>query len=77
MVFAIDERLLRASVSMKARGQAYDGAVNMSGCIQGVATLVKEIQPAAIHVPALHIHLIYAYKILLPSAYQLGKPFIW
>ena len=35
------------------RGQAYDGAANMSGHVSGVATRLKAEQPAALHVHCL------------------------
>ena len=51
---ALQDTCIRCTLPLeKCRGQAYDGAANMSGCIRGVATLVKEIQPAAIHVHCL------------------------
>ena len=35
------------------RGQAYDGAVNMSGFINGVATRIQEEEPTALYVHCL------------------------
>ena len=35
------------------RGQAYNGASAMSGCVRGVATQIKNEQPAAFHVHCL------------------------
>ena len=54
----------------KCRGQAYDGASNMSGHIRGVAARVKQDQKAALYVHCLaHSHL------CLQRAHQRLPPF--
>ena len=37
----------------KCRGQAYDGAANMSGHVRGVAARMKQVQSSALHVHCL------------------------
>ena len=37
----------------KCRGQAYDGAANMSGKHRGIAALIKQEENAAVHVHCL------------------------
>ena len=50
----IKDSLLRFSLPLsQCRGQAYDGASNMSGHISGVAAQIKEIKPTAIYVHCL------------------------
>ena len=50
----IKDSLLRFSLPLsQCRGQAYDGASNMSGHISGVAAQIQEIEPTAIYVHCL------------------------
>ena len=51
---ALKDVLVRCVLPVSScRGQAYDGAANMSGCLQGVATRIKSEEPAALHVHCL------------------------
>jgi len=50
LVTAIKDCLLRLNISLtKVRGQCYDGASNMSGIRQGVATVIQAEQPNAFY----------------------------
>ena len=51
---ALKDVLIRCILpTSMCRGQAYDGAVNMSGRLHGVATQFKEEEPAALYVHCL------------------------
>ena len=48
---AIQDVLIRCVLPLsQCRGQAYDGASNMSGHLNGVATRIKSVEPAVLHV---------------------------
>ena len=50
----IKDSLIRFALPIsQCRGQAYDGAANMSGHISGVATCIQEIEPTAVFVHCL------------------------
>ena len=50
----IKDSLIRFALPIsQCRGQAYDGAANMSGHISGVATRIQEIEPTAVFVHCL------------------------
>ena len=51
---ALKDVLVRCNLSLaRCRGQGYDGASNMSGHVNGVATKLLEEQPAAVHIHCL------------------------
>ena len=51
---ALKDVLIRCMLPLsQCRGQAYDGAANMSGHLHGVAATIKSEQPAALHVHCL------------------------
>ncbi len=49
----IKDCLLRLGIPANCRGQAYDGAANFQGCINGVAKKIESENPAAISVHCL------------------------
>ncbi len=50
----IKDSLIRFALPIsQCRGQAYDGAANMSGHVSGVATRIQEIEPTAVFVHCL------------------------
>ena len=54
LVTAIKDCLIRLTLPIgQCRGQAYDGASNMSGRIQGVAARIQNDEPSAIYVHCL------------------------
>ena len=54
LVSVIKDVLIRCNLPItKCRGQAYDGAANMAGHINGVAAKIAAIEPKAIYVHCL------------------------
>lgn len=50
----VKDIFLRYSLSINnCRGQCYDGARNMSGCLIGLQSRIKEVEPRAIHIHCL------------------------
>ena len=54
LTLMLKDTLIRCNLPLTlCRGQAYDGAANMSGRIRGVATQIKSVEPKALHVHCL------------------------
>ncbi len=54
LICALKDILIRCILSLsQCRGQAYNGASNMSGHLRGVAAQIKREQPAVLHVHCL------------------------